>query len=201
MNPMIRVGMEYLGAGADVHRQLVDYYNWHCVPLVDPARRYDMKLTDNWCAMFLSVLAHKAGLSRGDFPYEVSVYYQVEAAKDRGQYSKNIDSIRVGDLVVYDWTGRGTFNHVGIVSNVSNSSLDVLEGNYNRTVGVRTVRRTSKAINGFIALNSGVVPTDKSRLEALVMATMRGEFGNGMERKVSLGSDYGEVQRIINTLI
>ncbi len=198
---MIRIGMGYLGAGADVHRQLVDYYNWYCVPLVDPVRRYDMKLTDNWCAMFLSVLAHKAGLSSDEFPYEVSVYYQVEAAKDRGQYSKNIDSIRAGDLVVYDWTGRGTFNHVGIVSNVSSSSLEVLEGNYNRTVGVRTVRRTSKAINGFIALNSGVMPTDKARIESLVMATMRGEFGNGVERMASLGSDFGEVQRIINTLI
>lgn len=197
---MIR-GKKYLGVDYNGHKGLVNYYNWHCSPLVKPNRRYKMKLADNWCAMFISVLAHEAGLTKDEFPYEVSVFYMCEIARERGQYSDGVKGVRVGDLVVYDWSGRGTYDHVGVVLSVGSGSLEVLEGNYSGTVGVRTVKRTSKAIRGFIALNSGVVEDEENRISGLVVRVMRGEFGNGHDRRVGLGVDYDAVQIQINKLL
>lgn len=198
---MIDIGKGFLGVGLDGRKQLVNYYNWHCAPLVKPTRRYTMKMVDEWCAMFLSVIAHKSGLDKSEFPYEVSVFYMCEIARERGQYSDTVNAVRIGDLIVYDWTGRGTYNHVGVVLSVGSGSLEVLEGNYEGTVGVRTVKRTSKAIKGVIALNSGAVEDEETRILGLVVQTMRGTFGNGHDRRVNLGVDYDVVQKKINDLL
>lgn len=193
-------GMKYLGANLNVRKGLINYYNWHCVPLVKPSRRYNMRLTDNWCAMFVSVLAHEKGLTKDEFPYEVSVFYMCEIARERGQYSDGVNGVKEGDLIIYDWTGRGTYDHVGVVLSVGSGSLEVLEGNYGGTVGVRTVNRTSKAVRGFIALNSGTVQDEAERISDLVVRVMRGEYGNGEKRRELLGVDYDAVQAKINTV-
>ena len=194
-------GKKYLGAGLDARKQLINYYNWHCSPLVKPSRRYKMKLGDNWCAMFVSVLAHEAGLGVDEFPYEVSVFYMCEIARGRGQYNEQFSEVRNGDLIIYDFTGRGTYDHVGVVVGVSSGFLEVLEGNYSGTVGVRTVKRTSKAIRGFIALGSGSIMDESKRLETLTAKVLRGELGNGSDRKEALGDDYVKVQERINILM
>lgn len=195
-------GKKYLGVDSNGHKGLVNYYNWHCSPLVSQSRRYKMKLVDDWCAMFVSVLAHEAGYLKEDFPYEVSVYYMTEIARSRGQYSHgSVGTIRKGDLIVYDWTGRGTFDHVGVVVSAGAEFLEVIEGNYNKTVGIRTIRKSSKSIRGFITLGSGGISVESMRLGALVVQVMKGQLGNGQDRQEALGSDYGEVQAMVNRMI
>lgn len=198
---MIAVGSKYLGADSNTHKGLVNYYNWHCSPLVKPSRRYKMKLVDNWCAMFVSVLAHEIGLTKDEFPYEVSVFYMCELARERGQYSDGLEGVRRGDLVVYDWTGRGTYDHVGVVSFVGSGYIEVLEGNYGGSVGVRTVKRTSKAIRGVISLGSGSVQCETKRIESLAVKVLRGDYGNGLARKNKLGADFDAVQKVVNSLM
>ena len=80
---MIKEAEKFLGANAAVKQQLFDYYNNNCYPFVSPKRRYKMKKGDNWCAMFATVIANRCGLNADKFPYEVSVFYQVQRAKDR----------------------------------------------------------------------------------------------------------------------
>lgn len=194
-------GRKYLGANSHTHKALLNYYNWHCMKLVKPARRYKMKLADDWCAMFVSVLAHEAGQDATDFPYEVSVFYMCEIARERGQFTDGASNVRVGDLLIYDWTGRGTFNHVGVVESVGADYLEVLEGNYSNSVGIRTVKRDSKSIRGIIALGSGVLMCENTRLEALVVRVLKGELGNGQDRRDTLGDDYEAVQSLINKML
>lgn len=198
---MIELGLEYLGANKETIKKLIEYYNGNCFELVKPSRRYKMKLGDNWCAMFTSVLAHKAGLSKEQFPYEVSVFYQCEQAKEWGTYSENLDYLTVGDLLIFDWGTGNRFNHVGIVKEISNGRIHTLEGNYNNTVGIRSIAKNSKNIRGVISIDNGVNDDDNERILSLARAVIRGELGNGKERALRLGKDYQRVQEMVNLML
>lgn len=201
MNKLIENGLEYLGADVSTRKKLIEYYNENCFELVRPNRRYRMKLGDDWCAMFTSVLAHKSGLSNTQFPYEVSVFYQCEQARAWGTYSENLDYLKVGDLLIFDW-GRGNgYNHVGVVKEISNGRIYTLEGNYNNTVGIRSIAKNSGAIRGTIAIDNGVNDVESDRILKLAKAVLRGEFGNGRERALRLGDDYHKVQKMVNLIM
>lgn len=199
---MLSIGHTYLNANEATKHELMAYYNEHCFKLVKPERRYRIQHHDNWCAMFVSVLAHKAG--NMFFPFEVSVYYQTIIAKSLGTLKTPFDyKPKVGDLVVYDWSGRGGFNHVGIIAEIESGVLKVLEGNYRKTVGYRFVHITSKFIRNYIVNNGKglVVVDDSERINALVAKVMRGELGDGDDRVKALGKDYRAVQDVINRLL
>jgi signal peptidase I len=217
MNKLIEIGETFLGATPSQKHALIDYYNENCIDLVKPSRKYKMKYDDEWCSMFTSVVAHKAGDSRHAFPYEVSVYQQCLLAKDRGQYLKGAGEAAIGDLIVYDWLGNGGYDHVGFVANVSPDTIKALEGNKGDTVAYRNVNRRSRVIKAIIRLgndqatstdndqatstdNDQATSTDK-RLETLAKRVLKGELGNGDARRVALGDDYMAVQRIVNTLL
>lgn len=201
MNELIRIGAQYIGAGYTTKKEIIDYYNEFCVSLVEPKRRYFMKMNDDWCSAFMSVVAHKAGYTKVQFPYEVSVFYQCEIAKAWGVYSERSDFAKVGDLLVYDW-GRGNgYNHIGVISEVLETYYYVLEGNFSNTVKIRKVNKSSGAIRGFIMLDPIVVSADDRRITALANRTIRGDFGNGGERVAALGDDYHSVQRRVNELL
>lgn len=143
---------QYLGIGVDGKLLIMDYYNDNCYQLVSRNRRYKMKPNDNWCACFTSVIAHKCGLSYDQFPYEVSVGEQVKLAKARGTYYQNVELVKVGDLIIYDWNGDKWPDHVGFVSQVMGGTIVAIEGNYNKTVGYRSVKKSSNSIMGFVRL-------------------------------------------------
>ncbi len=200
MKDVIEIGLQYVGIGEQGRKELIEYYNQHCFPLVEPSRRYRMGLGDDWCAMFTSVIAHKAGYTKETFPFEVSVFYQYGIAKRLGMVDNSPRFLRRGDMVVYDWGIRGGYNHVGFVESVGESTLQVLEGNYSKTVGIRTIRRSSASLQGFILLDRQPVKNDVGRLYDLAHRVLRGEFGNGEERIAALGVDYEGVQEIINNM-
>jgi hypothetical protein len=60
-----------------------------------------------------------------------------------------------GDIVMYDWQdggsgdNRGNPDHVGIVVEVSNGSIRVIEGNMNNAVGYRTLKVNDRYIRGY----------------------------------------------------
>lgn len=196
---MIKLAADYLGINN--HSKLVDYYNKNCVEFVKPSRRYYMKVSDDWCAMFTSVIAHKRGLKSGQFPFEVSVYEQWKIASEWGTAVNAFANVSEWDLIVYDWLGNGTFDHVGIVEKADNETITAIEGNYGGTVARRTIKRSSKALKGFISLDHTEAIADSKRLEVMAVAVLKGEYGNGQERADLLGADYLPVQRIVNQLL
>jgi len=155
MRDLVKVAEQYLGANLGVKKGLIEYYNRYCYPLVRDERKYKMALEDNWCAMFVSVVAHKAGYAPAQFPYEVSVYYQCEIARQWGAFYAGLDGVSEGDLIVYDWLNNGGYDHVGIIKTLGEKHIITIEGNYSDTVKHRTLNRASRAIKGFIRL-SGV---------------------------------------------
>jgi len=201
MRNLVDIGSKYLKAGDSQKRELISYYNENCVSLVKPSRRYRMKFEDNWCAMFTSVVAHKAGLKSGQFPFEVSVFEQVKIAKEWKTFVKGSSGINEGDLIIYDWFTDGTLDHVGIVAEVTGDYLKVIEGNYQNTVKTRYLKAASPAISGYISLQGVSVPTNETRLKRLTRAVLMGDYGDGMERKGLLGDDYLEVQNRVNNIL
>jgi hypothetical protein len=200
---MINLAEKYLGIGYNGKIELMEYYNDKCYPFIASNRKYKIKPNDNWCAMFTTVIAHMAGLSAVEFPYEVSVWYQCEIAKKRGLYFTDVNMAKPNDLIIYDWGKTNRYNHVGFVVSVGNGMVRAIEGNKSNTVAYRSLRADNKMIRGFISTNYNpvdecpVVDVDL-RVALLAVAVLKGKLGDGSERRAKLGSDYQAVQDLIN---
>ena len=131
---MIVEARKYLGVGEFGKRELVNYYNKHCYPLIRPERKYKMSNNDDWCAMFVSVIAHKCGYPTTKFPYEVSCYQQKKMAIANGLFTTDIKLVKPSDLILYRWKGRGVVSHVGFVESIDCGKIVTIEGNYRGTV-------------------------------------------------------------------
>ena len=154
--------------------------------------------------MFTTVIAHMAGYNANNFPFEVSVWWQCEIAKERSSYFTDVNQAKPNDLIIYDWKKGNRYNHVGFVVSVGNGMLRAIEGNKSNTVAYRNIRADSPLIRGFIRVNPlkvddiPVVDYDL-RIAMLAIATLKGKLGDGDERKKALGVDYDAVQTLINS--
>ena len=194
---MINTVRQYLGINEFQKKQLMDYYNSKIYPLIDNDRKYKIQPDDNWCAMFCSVIAHKIGRTKDNFPFEVSVFYMTRNAKRMGIFTNDLNKAQVNDLVVYDWKADGTLNHVGILQEIGTDYIKVLEGNYSNTVKVRTVKMPNSEVYGYIKLNIG----NDADIEQLARDVIKGLYGNGEERKKALGQYYNQVQERVKQIL
>ena len=194
---MSNTARQYIGINEFQKKQLMDYYNSKVYPLIDNDRKYKIQPNDNWCAMFCSVIAHKIGRTKDNFPFEVSVFYMTRNAKRMGIFTTDLKKAQVNDLVVYDWKADGTLNHVGILQEIGTDYIKVLEGNYSNTVKVRTVKMPNSEVYGYIKLNIG----NDADIEQLARDVIKGLYGNGDERKKALGQYYNQVQERVKQIL
>lgn len=192
---MINEALKYLGLNTQGKLALMDYYNRKIYPLINIKRKYKIQPNDNWCAMFCSVIAHKCNVK--NFPYEVSVYYMTQLAKQAGQFITDDKAVTAGDLIIYDWKANGTLDHVGIITEITPTYFKVVEGNYKNTVGLRTVTRNNKEVYGFIKVEHH----SSADIEQLARDVIKGLYGNGEERKKALGANYEQVQERVKQIL
>lgn len=197
---MINIARHYLGSGTAGKKEILEYYNQHCFPLVPDNRKYRIKFSDDWCAAFVSVVAHKAGI-RGDFPFEVSTYYQLARVKNAGNFFTGSKNAMDNDLVFFDWNGSGTPQHVGIVISVVGNILETIEGNKGDAVAMRRMVADSRFIMGYSRPPTGVDIEDEPTIEYMARQAIAGVYGNGKARRRLLGDDYDIVQERINQLL
>ena len=201
-NKLIETATDFLNADLPTKYRIIDYYNKHCIDLVKKERRYKVQYSDNWCATFTSVIAHKCGLTKDQFPYECSVMEQVKLAKANNTFYTDVNKIEQGDLIIYDWNTDKWSDHVGFIIKTTTDNIHVIEGNIKNTVGYRTIPKTSKSIQGFIKLKvEQLVNKDNAtdeRIANLARLTWAGEFSTGDKRKMLLGADFEAVQEYIN---
>lgn len=192
---MINTARQYIGINEFKKKQLMDYYNNAVYPLIDKYRKYKIQPNDNWCAMFCSVIAHKCNVK--NFPYEVSVYYMTQLAKQSGHFITDESEVTACDLIIYDWKADGTLNHVGIITEITPTHFKVIEGNYNNTVGVRSIKRNNREVYGFIKVEHKT----SADIEQLARDVIKGLYGNGDERKKVLGQYYNQVQERVKQIL
>ena len=143
------------------HREIIDVYNSH-KPL---ARGYAVKYTDAWCSTFVSAVAIKLGYT-DIIPTECGCEKHIQLFKNIGAWEENENRVpNAGDIIFYDWEdngsgdNRGSSDHVGIVEKVECSTITVIEGNINDSVGRRTLKVNGRYIRGY-----GVPKYDKEEI-------------------------------------
>lgn len=133
------------------HKKIIDTYNNH-KPL---ARGYKVKYTDAWCATFVSACAIKCGYT-DIIPTECGCDEMIKLFKKLNSWVENDSYIpKPGDIIFYDWHDNGigdnigAADHVGIVENVINNVIVVIEGNKNNAVERREIQINGRYIRGF----------------------------------------------------
>ena len=99
-----------------------------------------------WCAIYVSAVYWKAvGESRFA---EMACDAMIQKFQNLGLYSVS-GQPAVGDVIFYDWDSNGTSDHVGIITEVTNNSYKVIEGNKSDAVGYRTISASYPFIKGY----------------------------------------------------
>jgi len=152
-NNVVQTAVNWLGYNKKdgSHKKIIDLYNAHR-PL---ANGYRVQYSDPWCATFVSAVAIKAGLT-DIMPTECSCSRMIALYQKLGRWQENDAYVpQPGDIMMYDWNDSGKGNctgapeHVGIVTRVSGSSIQVIEGNKNNAVGYRKMRINGRYICGY----------------------------------------------------
>lgn len=150
---LVDTAMSYAGSkeGHSSHKGIIDKYNSH-KPL---ARGYKVKYTDDWCSTFVSVVAIVCGLT-DIIPTECGCEKQIELFKKLNSWQENDAYVpSVGDYIFYDWQDAGVgdctghADHVGIVVDVTGSSIKIIEGNMDDRVGYRYLTVNARYIRGY----------------------------------------------------
>lgn len=135
------------------HKKIIDKYNAH-KPL---PRGYAVKYTDEWCATFVSACAIATGMD-DIIPLECSCEQFISIAKKMGIWIED-ESIKPepGYIILYDWqdTGKGDdkglADHIGIVYEVKDGKIHVIEGNKGEAVATRLISINARYIRGYVA--------------------------------------------------
>lgn len=209
---LIQFALSYVGTkeGDSRHAEIINGYNQNVRPL---PRGYAVKMWDAWCATFVSFCLWMCGYR--DFPFECGVHEMWNKALQMGiQHSIP----QKGFAVIYDWDLNGRKDHVGIITNIIGTTLEVVEGNYNNRVKVRRIEIGDSCITGYIDTGyREVIPTPAqpepvqpepvqpvADLDAIAREVIKGNYGNGQERKDRLtaaGYDAAAVQKRVNEIL
>ena len=151
----VAIALSYLGTvkGDKNHREIVAVYN-----TVKP-HGYTMRLSDPWCACFWSACQIMAGNTQKDVPMSASCSQIIADAKAMGIWQED-ESVKpkVGWGVLYDWQdtsgktdNHGDPDHIGIVYDVDDKYIYVIEGNKGSgVVGKLAVAINGKFLRGFV---------------------------------------------------
>lgn len=112
-----------------------------------------------WCAYFISWCASQAGIPSsvvarlGNCNSIISWY----SNRSRFYYRSSGYVPKTGDLILYNWSGGTSGQHIGIVTGVSGNNVFTIEGNTGGTLGYRcegrTRNRTASYVVGYAVPN------------------------------------------------
>lgn len=185
------------------HKALVDYYNTQKSLPRGTRMTYDW----DWCALFVSVVLMRLGLS-AKYGTEISVGFYKQKFIDAKIWKGKVRP-QVGDIIIWNWdesTSPGGWpDHIGFVTAVNGNSITTTEGNTFKNgvslVGSNTYAWNATSIQGYARMDLGTVVNASMTLEQAVLAVLAGTMGNGAERIANIkaaGQDPDKVQAEIN---
>ncbi len=171
---------------------------------------YTAKLTDYWCAEFVSAMAIQAygkDTAKKYFPLSASCIRIISKAKSMGIWQESDSYIpKAGDWILYDWDDSGKGNntgspdHVGIVEKVTDNLITVIEGNSSESVKRRNLWVNGRYIRGYVTPKY----TDKKKSNTeVIKAVLSGKYGTGATRRYKLeseGYNYNSIQREVTRI-
>ena len=180
------IARSYVGTreGDATHKAIVEDYNF----ILPHPRGYKLKLTDSWCAAFVSVVMLRAGVL--DFPYECGAMEMKDALYERNCLIRG-RLPHPSELVFF------TYSHVGIVygsNDVDGIILDT-EGNSGKMVADRTHYFTDKDILCFASWK----PYNKEDIVTQVMEGWWGDDWTERSRRLEIGGYNPEdIRKVVN---
>lgn len=150
---VVSTALAWLGTQANTtkHLEMLAIYNAQR-PL---PRGWKMKVTDFWCAAFVSTVSLQCGL-RDIMPTECGCPGMVRLYQEIGRWTENDAYIpSPGDVIFYDWqdTGYGDNvgqpDHVGIVTACDGQTMTIVEGNCDNAVKTRSLAVNARFIRGY----------------------------------------------------
>lgn len=214
---VIETATSYFGSveGSPNHKEIIDTYNAH-KPL---ARGYKVTYTDAWCATFVSFVGIVCGLT-DIMPTECGCGQMIELYRKRGRWQENdAYTPEIGDIIMFDWDDNGNGDttgwpeHVGFVSAVTGSSLTIIEGNKNNSVGYRSINVNSRYIRGYCLPDyaskatetvSGSAPVEKTEPEIDHATQFSADVAGTYKCTASIlnvRSGAGTSKRILTTIV
>lgn len=135
-----------------------------------------------WCAMFVSWVFHHAGHPLGHIQTKNGIHHCQAAHNYYREKGKLTSNPEPGDLVIYDWTGDGYADHIGIFIKWNNSEKTVLEAwegntstsNNSDGGGVMKRIRSRNLVKSFI--NPGVY--SDNRVTPVATSIKKGDRGS-----------------------
>lgn len=103
-----------------------------------------------WCAIATASCLLQVGVKK--LSTSAGCTQQMKWYKSKKRWRKRGSTPKVGDLVFYDFKGKGNATHTGMVTSVNYKKkgyIYVIEGNKSNKVGYRHISYTSKSILGF----------------------------------------------------
>lgn len=146
---IVEVARACLGTkeGSPEHITIVDIYNQY---RGNDKPAYKMTMQDPWCATFVSSVFIAAGASP-KIPIECSCFRMKNNAAKRGILRDKARYVpKPGDVVFYKMNKSSIVNHTGIIASVDGSALEVIEGNYKNSVGIRKTKLSYQCIDSYI---------------------------------------------------
>lgn len=196
MNKFVQTAIKFIGVTENdsEFKTIIDTYN-----TIKPLpRNYKLKYNDSWCMGFVSAIAKMCNIS--DFPFECSC----EKATAKARKNNQISTVpKIGYLIMYDWNNDGSINHVGIITEINDNTLTVIEGNKNEKVAYRTINVNNANIECYIIVNVSreTIEISNDKITQIAYDVIKGKYGNGSRRKVKLGSMYKIVQKRVNEIL
>lgn len=212
----------YIGCvrGDSRHKKIIDTFN-----TVQPDG-WPMNYTAAWCAAFVSsiaILQFGKEKAKTLFPLSANCKNIIEGAKSRGIWVENDAFIpSPGDWIIYDWTDKGVgdargYDHVGLVKNVSDGKINVIEGNRNDKCAYREIEIDGRYISGFVhpkypgtsssSSSGSAKKTTKPSIAVAANNVIAGKYGNGDARVAALkklgfsSSEIDQIQSKVNQIL
>ncbi len=194
----VDTAISYLGCNEKdgSHCKIIDRYNAH-KPL---ARGYSVGYRDAWCATFVSAMAIQCGLT-AIIPTECSCDRMIRLHQKLGTWVEDDAYIpKIGDPIMYDWDddGRGDNKgwpeHVGIVVEVANGWIKVIEGNIADKVGYRKLMINGKLIRGYCVPDFASLATEEKEVDTVTLnvpVLRRGDKGATVKSLQAMLIGYG----------
>lgn len=109
----------------------------------------DESSTYAWCAVFISWCAYMANIPESIIPKFALCNDGRTFYKKLGRYDTDVKSVKKGDVIFINWSGGTKLQHVGIVVDVSDTSITTVEGNRSNAVKLVTYDRDDVRLIGF----------------------------------------------------
>src|SRR5699024_10394545 len=145
LKSVLNTAKSYVGTqqGDGKHKDLIEQYN-----AVKPIPvGYPMKVTDDWCAAFVTVIGDQTNTSKY-IGRECGVQRFIAIFKNKGIW-RGLAQPLPGDIVVFDWQKNGWADHIGFVEAVKDNKITTIEGNTSRHVARRTYAWNDWRIAGY----------------------------------------------------